>query len=330
MVTRNLRARVTIRNIRARCDVFARLSQSLICHARDVIAKSRGLSGEDLRRVFSINFMMSLLNLAMLTYFIWGFDYVEGLYESIVINLLPVYFPFVEFYQAVRQEPEARKEPKDRKNDWWFAGLVFFVFLALLLAISDTYDLRELQNNVVVVMLSAPWLVIFWKLVQGKKILVIGMVPAAVLLVGYWVASGVSDGLESQYLLIPLSVVSMLLAAWTFVVWLLFKGLDRWKDHWTLRPLMESLAMLFLFLPIMVLAIWLPRTLPGGEDWSVVLAAMVGVVFGSVISEPLTRFLRRYGDLSSARVCDGGDRVKQDQNDAEQGHGNSPGHNLGP
>ena len=45
--------------------------------------------------------------------------------------------------------------------------------------------------------------------------------------------------------------------------------------------------MLSLFMPLMVLAIWIPRTIPGGDDWSVVLAAMVGVVFGSVISEPL-------------------------------------------
>ena len=51
----------------------------------------------------------------------------------------------------------------------------------------------------------------------------------------------------------------------------------------------------------MVLAIWVPRTIPGGEDWSVMLAAMVGVVFGSVISEPLTHFLRSYGNLPSAR-----------------------------
>ena len=75
--------------------------------------------------------------------------------------------------------------------------------------------------------------------------------------------------------------------------------------------------MLSLFLPVMVLAIWIPRTIPGGEDWSVVLAAMVGVVFGSVISEPLGRFLRRYGDLPSARAYEGRDEAEQDHNRAE-------------
>ena len=238
---------------------------------------------------------MTLLNLAMLTYFIWGFDHIERLYDSIVINLLPAYFPPVAFYQAVRQKPEAQR------FDWLFAGFVFFIFLAVLLAISDEYDFDELGINVVVVMTSAPWLFVFGMLVRGKRILAIGMVPAAVLLMGYWVAPVISEGSELQYSLIPLPAVSILLAAWTFLVWLLFKGVDRWPEDKTLGPLMESLAMLSLFLPIMVLAIWVPRTIPGGEDWSVVLAAMVGVVFGSVISEPLTRFLRSYGNLPSAR-----------------------------
>ena len=295
MVTRNLRVRVTLRNIRARCDgfatVFARSSQSLICHARDVIAKSRELSWEDLRRGFSPNFVIGFLNLAMFTYFIWGFDYVERSYGTVVINLLPVYFPSVAFYQAVRQEPGARK------IDRWFAGFVFFVFLVLLLAISRTYDLRELEINVAVVMLSAPWLVIFAMLVRGTRILAIGMVPAAILLVAYWVLPELSEGLDPYYSWVILPVVSMLLAAWTFLVWILFKGFYKWRYDRMRGPLMESLAMLFLFLPIMVLAIWVPRTIPGGEDWSVVLAAMVGVVFGSVISEPLTRFLRRFRDL---------------------------------
>ena len=267
----------------------------LVCHAQDVISELRELSWQDLRKGFTVNFVMTLLNLAMFTYFIWGFDHIDRLYDSIVLNLLPAYFPPVAFYQAMRQKPEARR------FDWWYAGFALFLGLALLLVVSDRHDLHELGINVVVVMTSAPWLIVFGMLVRGKRILAIGMVPAAVLLMAYWVAPVISEGSELQYFLIPLPAVSILLAAWTFLVWLLFKGVDRWPQDETLGPLMESLAMLSLFLPIMVLAIWLPRTIPGGEDWSVVLAAMVGVVFGSVISEPLTRFLRSYGNLPSAR-----------------------------
>ena len=211
------------------------------CHGRDVIAESRRLSREDLRRGFTVNFVMTLLVLAMFTYFIWGFDHIDRLYDSIVVNLLPAYFPPVEFYQAMRRTPEARR------FNWWYAGFIGFLGLALLLVISDRYDFDELGINVVVTLISAPWLIIFWMLVRGKRILVIGMVPAAVLLMGYWVAPVISEGSELQYFLIPLPAVSILLAAWTFLVWLLFKGVDRWPKDPTLGPLIESLAMLSLF-----------------------------------------------------------------------------------
>ena len=291
--------------------ILFRLGRPLVCRARNVIAEFRKLSREDLRRGFTVNFGMTLLNLTMFTYFIWGFDHIDQLYDSIVVNLLPAYYPPVEFYEAMRQKPEARR------FNWLYAGFAFLLVLMLLLVISDRYDFNEFGINVVVIMISAPWLVIFWMLVRGRRILVIGMVPAAVLLMGYWVAPVIAEGSELQYFLIPLPAVSILLAAWTFLVWLLFKGVDRWLEDETLGPLMESLAMLSLFLPIMVLAIWIPRTIPGGEDWSVVLAAMVGVVFGSVVSEPLGRFLRRYGNLPSARGCEGRDEAEQDQNRAE-------------
>ena len=289
------------KRILQRCARYAPILSSvwrfLVCHLQDVISEFRKLSREDLRRGFSVNFAMTLVNLAMFTYFVWGFDHIDRLYDSIVLNLLPAYFPPAAFYQAMRQKPEARR------FDWWFAGFAFFILLAVLLSISDRYDFDELGINVVVVMTSAPWLIVFGMLVRGKRILAVGMGPAAVLLMGYWVAPVISEGSELQYFLIPLPAVSLLLAAWTFLVWLLFKGVDRWPQpkHETLGPFMESLAMLFLFAPLMVLAIWVPRAFPGGEDWSVVLAAMVGVVFGSVISEPLTRFLRSYGNLPSAR-----------------------------
>ena len=194
------------------------LWRPLVCHVQDIISESRKLSWEDLRSGFTLNFVMTLLILAMLTYFIWGFDHIDRLYDSIVMNLLPAYFPPAAFYQAMRQKPEARR------FDWWYAGFAFFLGLALLLAISDRYDFHELGINVVVVMTSAPWLFIFGMLVRGKRILAIGMVPAAILLMGYWVAPVISEGSELQYFLIPLPAVSILLAAWTFLVWASIQG----------------------------------------------------------------------------------------------------------
>ena len=275
--------------------------------AQDVISEARKYSWKDLRRGVTANFVLTLLSLAILTYFIWGFDYISRLFDSVVMNLLPAILPPMVFYEALHQEREARR------FRWWYGAFVLFLGLALLLVIGDKYDVDELGINVVVIMTSSPLLLIFVIMVRGKRILAIGMVPAAIILMWYWVVPGLLDGLELQYFLIPLPAVSIMLAPWTLLVWILFKCVDRWPNDPTLGPLMESLAMLSLFTPIMVLAIRVPRTIPGGDDWSVVLAAMVGVVFGSVVSEPLARFLRSYGNLPSAPRNDGGDEVERCQ-----------------
>ena len=279
--------------------------QALMPHVQNTIADWRRLTWKDLRRGVSRDFILTLLSLAMLTSLIWGFDYIEGLYDSVVINLLPATLPPLAFFEAMRKEPEGRR------FSWWNAGLAFFLALALVLAASDKFDLDALGINVVVIMTSSPWLVIFGILVREKRILAIGMVPAAILLIAYWILPAFSSDLELHFFLIPLIAASLLTAAWTVLVWILFKGVDRWPCHPTLGPLMESLAMLFLFMPLMVLAIWVPRTIPGGDDWSVVLAAIVGVVFGSVVSEPLARFLRSYGNLPSHRRLAGSNEVEE-------------------
>ena len=287
--------------------------QALMPHVQDTIADWRRLSWKDLRRGVSGDFVLTLLILAMLTYFIWGFDYIDRLYDSVVLNLLPAVLPPLAFFEAMRQER------KGLRLSLWNAGFLFFLALALGLAISERFDFDALGLNVVVIMTSSPWLFIFGKLVGEKRILAIGMVPAALVLMAYWAVPAFSSELDLQYFLVPLIAVSPVTAAWTVLVWIFFKGVDRWPDHHTLGPLMESLAMLTLFMPLMVLAIWVPRTIPGGDDWSVVLATIVGVVFGSVISEPLGRFLRSYGNLPSHRRCAGSNEVAQGQDTGGSG-----------
>ena len=285
--------------------VLTEVRQAMTLHVQNTIAGWRKLSRKDFRRGVSGDFVLTLLTLAMLTYLIWGFDYFERLYDSVVMNLLPAALPPLAFFDGMRDER------KGLRISLWNAGFVFFLGLMLALAVSDKFDLDALGFNVVVIMTSSPWLVIFGVLVREKRILAIGMVPAAILLMAYWILPAFSSDLELHFFLIPLIAVSLPTAAWTVLVWILFKGVDKWPCHPTLGPLMESLAMLFLFMPLMVLAIWVPRTIPGGEDWSVVLAAIVGVVFGSVVSEPLARFLRSYGNLPSHRRLAGSNEVEE-------------------
>ena len=282
-------------------------------HVQTAISRMRRLSWKDLSKGFSFNFVLNLLILGQVAFFVWGFDYIDRLQDRVVMTLLPAVLPPLAFSVAMRQESE------ERRLDWSYVGFAAFLGLVLALAVSDKFDLDAVGINVVVVMVSSPWLVLFWTLVRQKRILAIGMVPAAVLLMAYWIVPAFSSNLELRYLLVPLPAVSLVVAAWTILVWIFLKGIDKWSEHLTLGPLMESLAMLFLFMPLMVLAIWVPRTIPGGDDWSVVPATIVGVVFGSVISEPMRRFLGSYGNLPSHRICVGGNESAQSQNTGKCG-----------
>ena len=264
-------------------------------HVQRVISRVRRLSWSDLSKGFSFDFGLTLLILGLIAFYVWGFDYIDRLQDRIVMTLIPAALPPLAFSVAMRQEPS------ERRLDWWYVGFAVFLGLVLALAVSEKFDLDAVGINVVVIMASFPWLVIFWTLVREKRILAIGMVPAAVLLMVSWFVPALASDLELRYLLVPLPAGSLVIAAWTILVWIFLKGIDRYTEHLTLGPLMESLAMFLLFTPLMVLAIWLPTTIPNGDDWSVVPATMVGVVFGSVISEPMRRFLGSYGNLPSHR-----------------------------
>ena len=134
----------------------------------------------------------------MLTYLIWGFDYLDGFYDRVETNLLPATLPPIVYYEAVKQKSEARS------FDWSDAGFPIFLVLSLLLASEDRYNLNLLGIVLVLIMTSAPWLFIFSILVRAKRMLAIGMVPSAINLTTYWVVSGLSEGLDRQYSLIPL------------------------------------------------------------------------------------------------------------------------------
>ena len=279
--------------------------QALMPYVKKTITDWRKLSRKDLLMGVNGDFVPTLLSLAIITYFIWGFHYVDRLYDRIVLNLYAAVFVPITFYKAMRQERE-RFRPS-----LWSVVVVFFLALVLAYALTDKFGLDALGINAAMIILSYPWLVIFGMLVRQKRILAIGMVPAAIILMAYWVMPTPYSELNLQDFLLLLVAVSFVIAVWTVPVWIFFKGLDRWPEHPTLAPLMESLAMLFLFMPLMVLAIWVPKTIPGGDDWSVVVAAIVGVVFGSVISEPIRDFLRSYGNLPSRRRCAKSNEVTQ-------------------
>ena len=269
------------------------IRRMLMRQLQDTVSDWRRPSWKDLSWRDYLNFLLNLFSFAIVTYCIWGFDYIDGLYNSVVLNLFAAMLPSSTFIEVMSQKPEGRR------FSWENAVLTSFLALALVLAFSEKFGLDGLRLNVGMMMLSYPWLVIFWIFVRDKNILAIGMVPAALLLIALWIDPAFYSEFGLHYVLISFTTVSLVAAVWTGLVWTFFKGVDRWSCRPALGPFMEFLAMLSLFFPLMALVVRVPRAIPGGDDWSVIIPVIVGVVFGSVVSEPLRRFLRSFGNLPS-------------------------------
>ena len=281
------------------------IRQALMRHLQKGISDLRRPRREDLRKGFSWDFAQAMAILALFTYLMWWFDYVEGFYDRVVLNLIAVALPLLAFFEAVRE--------KGRRFSWQTAWLTLWIAVVVGLAVSNKFGIPAVGINLVVLAISMPWLGTFWILVRRRGILAVGIVPAAIMSMVYLAAQIFSN--DPEYLLLPLMVVAPVTALWTGLVWLSFEGVDRWHEPGrpTLGPLMESLAMLLLLMPLMVLAILVPRAFPGGDSWSVVTAALVGVIFGGVVSDPLARFLRSYGRLPSHRRLDEGNEADPSQ-----------------
>ncbi len=139
------------------------LSKSLECRAKAKIKEARKHSLKDLGRGVTVNFAMALSTLVTFTYFIWEFDHIHRLYDSVVMNLLVAWFPIAAFYEGIHQKDN------DRRFSLQYAGIAALSVSILLLAFSNRHELHELGINVVLIMASFPWLFIFWKLVRRKR-----------------------------------------------------------------------------------------------------------------------------------------------------------------
>ena len=177
-----------------------------------------------------------------------------------------------------------------------------FVNLAfLLIAISDRLDQPLLGLNVFLVLMSALSLLIFGNLTWRTPLLGVALVPSAIIVEAVLVVPVSSDGLRLEYLLIPLPTVLMGTIIWTLVARLLLTHARQRRQTITWGPAMEGASMLFMFLPLISLAIVIPIVVTDDRTWLTISVAIIGVSFGSVVSTPLRQFLLDLGQLPPIR-----------------------------
>lgn len=221
-------------------------------------------------------------------WFFWGFDLIYELRAKVVLSVLVGVVPMLM----------ALAEPRswwDRWKSLWFA--LIFVPL-LLLAIGDKFDMPVLRINaalLIIALLGGWWI---WPLMGRNWLLLAGMVPAAIAAMIYWIAAMVQNEASWDVTLLPLPTIAVIIAAWTPIGRAALHYARRWKYKRLRGPGLQALAMVVLFLPTILMAMLVPWALGMNGTWSSISLALLGVLLSAVISEPLRRFLLRWGSLS--------------------------------
>ena len=240
---------------------------------------------------FGLTFWASLWGLAALIFLVWILEMFDDLYSKVVLTSLYAVIPVVNLTSSQKDENDFRA------YRWMNCIVSGFLTFGCVLLYAEKHELHALGSNVVLVASSVPFLM-FWLLIRKKPLLGLVIVPCTIFIIGYLAFMLFLSGSGLQYLFLPLPVVSVISALWTIWTWILLRYTEKCRYKRTWGPLTESALMLFLFAPVIVIVILVSQAISEGDTWPTVVGVLLSVVFGSVVSVPIRRFLLDLGDLS--------------------------------
>ena len=243
----------------------------------------------------TVDFLLSLLGLAILTALIWYFDLIDGLSAKVTVNLLYAVFS-LSFFPGFKGNGSDSRSVRGLN-----IVLVLVLLTGLLIMISDRFGLVSLGMNVTMILVSSPFLWIAWLLVRKKPLIAVGLIPTIFIAMVYLVMWGIPSDSRWDYLLLPLPIVLIAAILWTLAAFLSLHFAERRRQCPVWGPALQSLTMALLFLPLIPLAALATRALTSSEIWLAVSVTIVSLLLGSVISTPLRQFLLDLGKLHSYR-----------------------------
>ena len=245
------------------------------------------------RKLTDANLALSLIGLIILLVLTWYIRLTDDLWSQLALTILYSLIPLALVSSPTPDPSEARR------TRWGLIGFIVFLLFALLIAFSAMRDNLYLGLNVTLIVVSLPFLAgCFW-LASNRPLLLVPSLPSGILSMIYFNTTLFPPELRVKYLLVSLPVVVMCIALWTVVGWFFLDTTDRLDGRPIWAPALKSFTMIFLFAPIIVLAIWVPQQLSGNDSWSTVLGTFLSVILGGVISMPVRHFLEDLNDVSS-------------------------------
>ena len=240
---------------------------------------------------FGLTFWVSLWGFVALIVLVWTFETIDDLSSKITLTSLYAVIPAAYLVSSPEDENDLRT------YQWMHFFLPGFLTLTCVLLYAEKLDLHALGSNIVLGTLSVLFL-LSWLLIRKKLLLGVVIVPFTIVITGYLVFMLLPAGSRLEYFLLPLPVVSLFSALWTIVTWIFLRATEKCRCKRTWGPLAESALMFSLFMPVIVIGIWISQKVSDGDTLPTVVGVLLSVVFGSVVSVPIRQFLLDLGDFS--------------------------------
>ena len=237
--------RSAIEGLRRRCgeatESLSGLSQSQMPQLREAVLSVRLPSWTEVRQRAGVHFWVSAFGLLVFAALMWFPDLIDGTSTRVLLMLLYAVIPLSALFDTSDDRAERRQ------FIWWNLGFVLLILGLLLIAMSDRFNWPLLGMNVLFVMISAPFLLVFAILIRGTPLTGVALVPSTIVAVVYLTIPGDSSAIRIELLLIPLPIVLIGSVVWSYVARLLLNQARKRRQVPIWGPASESLSMLFPF-----------------------------------------------------------------------------------
>ena len=221
----------------------------------------------------------------------WWLNIADNLLVNIAVTAFALLMPGLELWAAYKSEPKSLLY----RWELFVCGLV--MGLVLLFSIGSTFDWQVLQLNAVVLLFAVGYVPFACALAGWRWILLCALLLGLLVMMVYWLkAMAVSDR-PLELLFLPVLVFMAAGTVWFPIARYILIWAERLKNRPLAGPGSQTLAMIALFSPVMLVAIFGPGMLELSPIWSAASLTVVGVLLSAVISQPLHRFLVEWAKL---------------------------------
>ena len=233
----------------------------------------------------------------LLVVFVWYIDLIDDLFIKMALTLLAFAVP-LSLLLSERPEDDSQR----RQASWiWRIGTAFFLF-AVLVGISDKWNLDALGATVTMIGVSSPLLVICLYLSLKKRLLGFALAPSIITAMLHAVTFPPGDRLYGM--LVFLFGILVFSIPWAAAGYALLHFTEKWRRHPVKGPGMECLTMIILFAPLIWLVISATRAITRDDIWLALSLTVSGVLISSIVSTPFRTLLLALGNLQPLCNCE--------------------------